>query len=82
LASRSVAKPPTTALAAEDINHDGQVDILDAFALARQIEAGSPTAANLDLNRDGVVNRRDVELVAARAVRLQALAPHPGPEVR
>jgi hypothetical protein len=85
IASRPAAKSSPTAWAAEDINHDGRVDILDALALARQIEAGPATAAQLDLNHDGAVNRQDVELVAACAVRLEennrlwTCAPSPRP---
>src|SRR6185503_19668013 len=30
----------TRTFAREDINHDGRVDVLDAFALARRIETG------------------------------------------
>jgi len=54
----------------EDRNHDGQVDILDAFQLAREVRAGRPLLPALDFNRDGVVDRRDAELVATRAVKL------------
>jgi hypothetical protein len=54
----------------EDLNHDGRVDILDAFALARQVRDGK-TAANLDFNGDGVVDRRDAEIIAAHAVKLE-----------
>ncbi len=53
---------------AKDINRDGVVDILDAFALARKIESGE--MRNADFNRDGVVDQRDVESVANDVVRL------------
>jgi hypothetical protein len=53
-----------------DVNHDGQVDILDAFALARQLKAGAPANPQLDINGDGVVDERDVATLAARAVSL------------
>ena len=55
-----------------DINHDGKVDILDAFALARKLN--TPEAADighLDLNGDGKVDERDVKEAAAEAVNLQ-----------
>ena len=58
-----------TDLARQDLNRDGQVDILDAFQLARELQAGARPAAP-DLNGDGVVDRRDVELIAAHAVKL------------
>lgn len=65
-------KPPGTerSLAREDVNHDGRVDILDAFQLARQVKSGG-ASPGLDLNGDGVIDRRDAEVIAARAVRLE-----------
>lgn len=48
----------------------GQVTILDAFSLARAIEAGTAVRPEWDANRDGVVDRRDVDTLAAAAVRL------------
>ncbi len=59
-------------LAREDINRDGRVDILDAFALARQLKAGPAGPGMLDINGDGVVDQRDVTAIAARAVQLPA----------
>jgi hypothetical protein len=59
-----------SSFAHEDVNPDGQVDILDAFALARQIQAGGTIDRRYDINGDGVVDWRDVEAIAARAVRL------------
>jgi len=61
------AVPPI--IAHEDIDRNGHVDILDAFTLARQIETGK--ALNLDINGDGVVDRQDIDAVAAKAVRLE-----------
>ncbi len=52
-----------------DVDRSGRVDILDAFALARRIQQG--TAGGFDLNRDGVVDKLDVDFVAAQAVRLK-----------
>ena len=60
-------KPTTTAR--EDINGDGQVDILDAFALAKSIEAGKGSGA-LDQNGDGKIDDGDVRAIASAAVRL------------
>jgi hypothetical protein len=54
-----------------DVNHDGRVDILDAFALARQLEQGGTKNLQLDVNKDGVVDERDVAVLAARAVKLE-----------
>jgi hypothetical protein len=67
VARRAVETPPA---AMEDIDGDGRVDILDAFALARRVESGREPSRRHDLNRDGRVDRADVELVAAAAVRL------------
>ena len=64
-----VNRPP--AFAREDLNHDGRVDILDAFALARQLKSGQAKSLNEDINGDGVVDRRDVETIASHAVRLE-----------
>jgi len=61
------AAPPI--IAREDIDRNGHVDILDALTLARQIEMGS--ALNLDINGDGIVDRRDIDAVAAKAVKLE-----------
>ena len=57
--------------AVEDVNHDGQIDILDAFALARQVKQGSASDKRLDFNGDGVVDEKDVAAIAARAVKLE-----------
>lgn len=58
----------------EDVNHDGKVDILDAFCLARQLERGGRPSRKLDLNGDGVVDERDVAIIAAHAVSLERTA--------
>jgi len=63
--------------AREDINRDGRVDILDAFALARQIETGGTLNPRWDINGDGRVDRSDVNAIAARAVDLAQAAPVP-----
>ena len=60
---------PVGTLTREDINHDGRVDILDAFALARQIERGDKGLR--DVNGDGVVDQRDAEEIARHAVKLE-----------
>ena len=63
LHSPSVAKADPA-----DVDHNGRVDILDALALARQIESGRTSAG--DLNGDGRVDAADVEAIARSAVRL------------
>jgi hypothetical protein len=57
--------------AREDLNQDGQVDILDAFTLACQLKSGSVTTSRLDLNGDGIVDDRDVATIARHAVKLE-----------
>jgi hypothetical protein len=70
---RKAAPEPArvAAFARGDLNHDGRVDILDAFALARQLEQGGARNLQLDVNGDGVVDERDVTALAARAVKLE-----------
>ena len=53
-----------------DIDQNGAVDILDAFALARHIEDGQHVNTSWDQNQDGELNDQDVELVARIAVML------------
>jgi hypothetical protein len=60
-----------TSLAREDINRDGRVDVLDAFALARQLQRGAITDQKFDFNADGVVDQKDIDAVAARAVKVE-----------
>jgi hypothetical protein len=63
--------PTASGFAREDVNHDGKVDILDAFALARQLKADANPSPQLDVNGDGVADERDVTALAARAVSLE-----------
>ena len=67
---RSSSYSTTHAEVQADIDRNGRVDILDAFALARHIESASQPEVKLDVNGDGLVNRDDVDLVAFAAVRL------------
>ncbi|MBM3879816.1 MAG: hypothetical protein FJ387_08865 [Verrucomicrobia bacterium] len=62
-----------TSAAAEDINRDGRVDVLDAYALALELEQGHRSSSDRlrDLNGDGVTDRHDVEFIAYQAVRLE-----------
>jgi hypothetical protein len=62
---------PGRELAREDLNHDGRVDILDAFQLAREAQSGTKADQGRDLNGDGVVDQRDAEFIAAQAVKLE-----------
>lgn len=78
---------------AVDIDRNGRVDILDAFKLARYVESADRSKTNLspvsgtgqalqkqgwDINGDGLVNRKDVDLVASAAVSLPLQKQGPG----
>jgi hypothetical protein len=61
----------TGSVVAGDVDANGRVDMLDAFLLARKLDANAPAGGKADdVNGDGVVDRRDVDAVAAMAVRL------------
>ena len=53
-----------------DVDQDGQVDILDAFALARSVKSGSSLANQWDQNGDGSTDQTDINLIAMNAVML------------
>jgi hypothetical protein len=55
----------------QDVDGNGRVDILDAFALARHIEARDKRRHEWDVNGDGDVNQADVDTVAMAAVSLE-----------
>jgi hypothetical protein len=70
--SPSVAKQQSGASAPADVDGNGRVDVLDAFALARRLEAGDrPPASRLDLTGDDRVDRDDVRAITDRAVALK-----------
>lgn len=71
--SESGVQPQSHGLAfiREDVNHDGKVDILDAFILAKKLQGRPFSDPGLDINRDGVVDNRDVEVIAVHAVSLE-----------
>jgi len=56
--------------AKQDLNHHNRMNILDAFALARQLKQGTVSDMRLDVNGDGVVDEQDVRIIAAEAVKL------------
>ena len=53
-----------------DVNSDGRVDILDAFALEAAIEQRETLSPAWDVNGDGVVDRADVDRIGYAAVSL------------
>ena len=67
---RPADDPPTLARRA-DVDASGTVDILDAFHLARHIEAGSRLQLQWDMTGDRRVDRDDVDHIAKEAVRLK-----------
>jgi len=58
-----------------DINRDNQINILDAYMVARHIARHEPLDNAWDVNGDGVVDQKDVDLLASMAV--QAHDPEP-----
>ena len=66
-------KPAQTEVAASistDFDHNGRVDILDAFKLAKIIQSETSVDKKWDINGDGVVNESDVDDIALVAVSL------------
>ena len=64
---------------AEDVDHSGKVDILDAFVVAKLVETGKQVEATYDVNGDGKVDQSDVDRIARAAV---AVAPDSGEQRR
>lgn len=64
-----LSTPPTSAAQPGDLDHNGSLDILDAYALAKRIEQGRADID--DLNGDGQLNQRDIDWIANRAVALK-----------
>lgn len=62
------ANPP---LAREDFDGDGKVLVLDAYRLALALRRGERIPVRFDCDGDGRVDARDVEQMAAAAVRLR-----------
>lgn len=53
-----------------DINRDGQLDVIDALVLARQLDSARPNPDN-DVNGDGSVDHSDVEWISAAVVSVR-----------
>lgn len=65
--NRQEPKHPTNV--ARDLDGNGRVDILDAFAVAREIRSGR-NQSEFDINGDGRLTQADVNEIAQRAVTL------------
>lgn len=52
----------------KDVDLNGRVDILDAFAMARQIRSGQNKL--YDMNHDGRFDQTDIDIVARESVKL------------
>jgi hypothetical protein len=65
------AKNGAAVVAAEDLNRDGKIDILDAYLMARSLAAKEAMAGEWDFNHDGMVDGRDVDVIALAAVKLK-----------
>ena len=61
----------TVRLAREDFDGHGRVDVLDAYRLALALERHDRIAPQFDLDSDGLVDRRDADRIAARAVSIK-----------
>lgn len=62
-------EPQQPASVARDLDGNGRVDILDAFAIAREIQHGR-NQPEFDINGDGRLTQADVNEIAQRAVTL------------
>ena len=62
---KPAAQVASTAVSPMDLDGSGRVDILDAYALAKQLPNGR------DINGDGKVDQADVDAIAKAAVDLK-----------
>src|SRR5258705_4810810 len=67
---RPAQNPAGIVAAAEDLNHDGKIDILDAYLMAKSLAANQAQSKDRDFNRDGTVDAKDVDVIALAAVTL------------
>jgi len=66
-----VNHPAASVATADDLNHDGKLDILDAYFMARKVAAREPLTSEWDFNHDGTVDTKDVDVIAFSAVKLK-----------
>jgi hypothetical protein len=67
----ATTNPVATAQLRGDINLDGQLDVIDALVLARQLDGGGADVTRADLNRDGTVDHADVEWISSAIVSVR-----------
>lgn len=70
---------PPHRVATGDIDGDGRVDVVDALVLARALDRGAPMPGHCDVDRDGTVDRADVDAIAGLAV---SIGPRPAARER
>jgi hypothetical protein len=61
---------PAVAVKAHDVNRDGAVNIVDAYLLARTVEAGGVAQTQWDFDGDGAVDLKDADAIANDVVSL------------
>jgi hypothetical protein len=61
---------PVRSLAKGDVDADGRVNMIDALVLARRVAAGDKLDPKWDVNGDGVIDQKDVAVIASAAVSL------------
>ena len=66
----SEADADSFVLDSKDIDQNGSVDILDAFALARTVQTNESDLSRWDQNGDGQTDQDDINLIAMTAVTL------------
>ncbi|HEY7118685.1 MAG TPA: dockerin type I domain-containing protein [Tepidisphaeraceae bacterium] len=62
---------PSRPIARGDINADGQLNMVDALALARRLAAHDRLDSKWDINGDGVIDQKDVDAIANASVSLK-----------
>ena len=73
-----VGRPPRNSASPYDVDQSGEVDVLDAYLLARGTKTGfakdlaleNSESVAVDVTGDGVVDQRDVDAVLSEVVRL------------